>query len=140
MSGQNQAWVSDTTYIRTGEGWAYLTTVIDLFDRKVIGWSLSETLKAIVTSFAALRKALLNCPLASDQDLIFHSDRGIQYSTIIFLSALAKNNQIKQSMSRKGNWHDNAVAESFFKTLKTELVYRHKYKTENRPESQFINI
>ncbi|MFD2938541.1 IS3 family transposase [Flavobacterium notoginsengisoli] len=139
VSRQNQAWVSDITYIRTAERWAYLTTVIDLFDRKVIGWSLSETLKAIDTSFAALRKALLNRPLASDQTLIFHSDRGIQYSCRIFLSALSKNIQIKQSMSRKGNCYDNAVAESFFKTLKTELVYRHNYKNVKQARKSISN-
>mgnify|MGYP003583692940 FL=1 len=131
-SRQNQAWVSDITYIRTAEGWAYLTTVIDLFDRKVIGWTLSETLKAIDTSFEAFRKAMINRPLVSDQTLIFHSDRGIQYSCKIFLHALSKKIQIKQSMSRKGNCYDNAVAESFFKTLKTELVYRHKYKNRKQ--------
>lgn len=132
VSRQNEAWVSDITYIRTAEGWAYLTTVIDLFDRKVIGWSISETLKAIDTSFAALRKAMINRPLVADQILIFHSDRGIQYSCKIFLYALSKKNQIKQSMSRKGNCYDNAVAESFFKTLKTELIYRHKYKNRKQ--------
>ncbi|KAF2516789.1 IS3 family transposase [Flavobacterium zhairuonense] len=132
VNRQNQVWVSDITYIRTAKGWAYLTTVIDLFDRKVIGWSLSKTLKAIDTSFAALRKALLNRPLVPNQKLIFHSDRGIQYSSRIFLYALSKNSQILQSMSRKGNCYDNAVAESFFKTLKTELVHRHKYKTKKQ--------
>ncbi|MFH6966566.1 IS3 family transposase [Flavobacterium sp. FlaQc-28] len=132
VSGQNQAWVSDITYIRTAEGWAYLTTVIDLFDRKVIGWSLSKTLKSMDTSVDALRKALLNRPLLSDQKLIFHSDRGIQYVCKKFTRILSKNSQILQSMSRKGNCYDNAVAESFFKTLKTELVYQHQYKNRKQ--------
>lgn len=131
-ASQNKAWVSDITYIRTAEGWAYLTTVIDLFDRKVIGWSLSETMKAMDTSIAALRKALLNRPLVSDRKLIFHSDRGIQYACKKFTCILSKNSQILQSMSRKGNCYDNAVAESFFKTLKTELVNRHKYKNRKQ--------
>lgn len=134
VSGQNQAWVSDITYIRTAKGWAYLTTVIDLFDRKVIGWSISRSLKAIDTSVAAFKKALLNRPLVSDEKLIFHSDRGIQYASRIFVYILTKNSMILQSMSRKGNCYDNAVAESFFKTLKTELVYRNQYK--NRKEAK----
>jgi putative transposase len=132
MSGQNQAWVSDITYIWTAEGWTYLTTVIDLFDRKVIGWSLSETMKVIDTSIAALKKALLNRPLVSNRKLIFHSDRGIQYACKKFTCILSKTSQILQSMSRKGNCYDNAVAESFFKTLKTELVNRHKYKNRKQ--------
>lgn len=129
---QNEVWVSDITYIRTAEGWAYLTTVIDLFDRKIIGWSLSKTLKSMDTSVAALRKALLNRPLLSNQKLIFHSDRGIQYVCKNFTCLLSKNKQILQSMSRKGNCYDNAVAESFEKTLKTELVCRHKYKNRKQ--------
>ncbi|WKL49636.1 IS3 family transposase [Flavobacterium pectinovorum] len=129
---QNQVWVSDITYIRTVEGWAYLTTVIDLFDRKVIGWSLSKTLKSMDTSVAAFRKALLNHPLLPYQKLKFHSDRGIQYACKNFTYLLSKNKQILQSMSRKGNCYDNAVAESFFKTLKTELVCRYKYKNRKQ--------
>jgi transposase InsO family protein len=74
----NVAWVSDLTYVRTKEGWLYLTTVIDLFDRKVIGWALSETMKAKGTVIPALRMARLNRPITSEQKLIFHSDRGIQ--------------------------------------------------------------
>jgi len=136
---KNQAWVSDITYIRTTKGWAYLTTVIDLFDRKVIGWSLSRGMKAMDTSVAAFKKALLNRPLLSDQKLIFHSDRGIQYASKIFVYVLSKNSQILQSMSRKGNCYDNAVAESFFKTLKTELVNRDQYKNRKQARKSIHN-
>jgi putative transposase len=125
---QNEVWVSDMTYIHTIEGWAYLTTIIDLFDRKVIGWSLSKSMKASDTSIVTLKMAILNRPLVNNQKLIFHSDRGVQYACKKFVSLLAKNG-ISQSMSRKGNCYDNAVAESFFKTLKIELVHHKKYST-----------
>lgn len=138
VSNQNQVWVSDITYIRTKKGWLYLTAVIDLFDRKVVGWSLSETMKAIDTTIAAFKQALRNRPLAGSQKLIFHSDRGIQYSCKDFVSILTKSNQIVQSMSRKGNCYDNAVAESFFKTLKIELIYQNKYTTIKKAKKSII--
>ena len=74
---RNEIWVSDITYIETGEGWLYLTVVIDLFDRKVMGWSISETMRAKDSSIASLTKALLNRPLQHNKELLFHSDRGI---------------------------------------------------------------
>lgn len=97
VSQENQVWVSDITYIRTGEGWVYLTIVIDLFDRKVIGWSLSKTMRAIDTSIVAFKKALLNRPLHDQQRLIFHSDRRIQYACKNFVYILSKNNQIHRA-------------------------------------------
>jgi len=118
-------WVSDITYIRTKQGWLYLTTVIDLGDRKVIGWALSATMKAIDTVIPAFRMAQKNRPIA--QELIFHSDRGIQYACNEFRSLLERNPLIIRSMSRKGNCWDNAVAESFFKTLKAECIYQNKF-------------
>jgi transposase InsO family protein len=114
-----QKWVSDITYIPTGEGWLYLTTILDLADRKVVGWALSDTLKAADTSVAAWRMALKNRAIGGI--LLFHSDRGIQYACTEFRDQL-KGLQVTQSMSRKGNCWDNAVAESFFKTFKSELV------------------
>jgi putative transposase len=120
-----QKWVSDLTYIKTGEGWLYLTIVMDLADRKVIGWALSETIKTGDTTLAALRMALNNRPLV--QPLLFHSDRGVQYACNEFTEQLKKY-PVQQSMSRKGNCWDNAVAESFFKTLKTEMVYQRDFK------------
>lgn len=97
VKSSKEVWVSDITYIRTGQGWLYLTTVIDLFDRKVIGWSLSETMKAQDTSIAALKMARLHRPLQNHDNLIFHSDRGIQYACTEFTSIVGKN--ITQSMS-----------------------------------------
>lgn len=139
VNNQNQVWVSDITYIRTEKGWTYLTAVIDLFDRKVIGWSLSETMKATDTSIAAVKQALRNRPLIRSQKLIFHSDRGSQYTCKDFVRTLSKNDQITQSMSRKGNCYDNAVAESFFKTLKTELVYHNKYASKQKAKKSVID-
>lgn len=116
------AWVSDITYIRTKQGWLYLTTVIDIGDRKVIGWALSETMKAHDTTIPAFKMAQKNRPIT--RSLIFHSDRGIQYACHDFSNLLEENPLIIRSMSRKGNCWDNAVAESFFKTLKAECVYQ----------------
>lgn len=123
-----QAWVSDITYIRTLAGWLYLTVVLDLADRKVIGWALSETMGASQTSVAALRMAVRNRPVS--QELVFHSDRGVQYACDEFRKELRTYPLIRQSMSRRANCWDNAVAESFFKSLKTECVYGTRF--ENR--------
>jgi len=123
----NEAWVSDITYIRTDEDWLYLTTAIDLYDRQVIGWSLSKTLFTKETITPAWEMAISKRKI--DNNLIFHSDRGIQYASKEFRNQINTNNLITQSMSRKGNCWDNAVAESFFKTLKSELIYHQEYKT-----------
>ena len=131
---ENEAWVSDITYIATGEGWLYLTTVIDLFDRKVIGWAFSDTMKTGRTTVAAFRMAAKNRPINPFFPLIFHSDRGVQYACEELTTLLDSHKNIVKSMSRKGNCWDNAVAESFFKTLKTELVYHQKYQTRQGAE------
>lgn len=112
VKNSRELWVSDITYIRTAQGWLYLTAVIDLFDRKVIGWSLSETMKAQETSVAALKMARLHSSVQDHDNLIFHSNRGIQYACTEFTSIVGTN--ITRSMSGKGNCYDNAVAESFF--------------------------
>lgn len=125
-----KVWVSDITYIKTSEGWLYLTTVIDLGDRKVIGWSLSSTLKAIDTVVRAWKMAAINRPIQNR--LIFHSDRGVQYACDEFRDVLKAHPSVKQSMSRKGDCWDNAVAESFFKTLKIECTNDYKFKTINQ--------
>ncbi|MFD2066999.1 IS3 family transposase [Pontibacter silvestris] len=107
-----EKWVSDLTYIRTKEGWLYLTVVVlDLADRKVVGWALSETMEAETTTVAAFRMAVRNRPLF--HSLLFHSDRGVQYACSAFREQL-EGKPVLQSMSRKGNCWDNAVAESFF--------------------------
>jgi putative transposase len=121
-----QAWVSDITYVSTQAGWLYLTVVLDLADRQVVGWALSPSMQAKTTTVAALKMALQRRPLS--QELIFHSDRGVQYACEEFRNQLKA--PIKQSMSRRANCWDNAVAESFFKTLKTECIYH--YRFENR--------
>ena len=104
--------MSDITHIHINQGWVYLTTVIDLFDRKAIGWSLSETMKAQDTSIAVLKMARLHRPLQDHDNLIFHSNRGIQDACTELTSLVGKN--ITRSMSGRGNYYDNAVAESFF--------------------------
>ncbi|WP_235270929.1 IS3 family transposase [Flavobacterium sp. 316] len=134
VSRENQTWVSDITYVRTGQGWLYLTSVIDLFDRKVIGWALSATMSAKDTNIKAFKMALINRPIKNNQSLIFHSDRGIQYACEEFVCELNKQKSIIRSMSRKGNCWDNAVAESFFKTLKVELIYQNRYLTRQEAE------
>ena len=123
---RNQVWVSDITYIATTKGWVYWTVIIDLFDRKVIGWSLSEDLTAENTIIKAWYAAIDNRPI--NQKLIFHSDRGSQYACNTFLNILKSYKElVEQSMSRKGNCWDNAVAESFFKSLKVEWTYKNQY-------------
>lgn len=131
---ENSAWVSDITYIPTAEGWLYLTAVIDLFDRKTIGWSLSDTLKTNETTLPAFNMAKRNRQIQANQTLIFHSDRGVQYACDEFKTILKQNTAIIQSMSRKGNCWDNAVAESFFKSLKSELTNHCSYTTRKQAE------
>ena len=128
---EGKVWVSDITYIATKEGWLYLTIVLDLYERKAIGWALSSRMFASETVIPALKMAKLNRPIVDD--LIFHSDRGVQYACNEFKKQL-ENPLIKQSMSRKGNCWDNAVAESFFKSLKKECVYRNNYLTRKEAE------
>jgi transposase InsO family protein len=130
---QNQVWVSDITYIQTKQGWIYLTVIIDLFNRKVVGWSLSDNLTTNNTIVKAWNMAIKNTTLT--QPLIFHSDRGVQYASQKFSSIIKGfNGLVSQSMSRKGNCWDNAVAESFFKSLKVEWVYRHSYRLRSEAE------
>lgn len=114
----SQAWISDITYLRHKTGWLYLTMVMDLADRQIIGWALSSDLSTASTVLPAFRMASQKRHPA--KHMIFHSDRGCQYASDTFRRLLA-DFSIRQSMSRKGNCWDNAVAESFFKTLKAEL-------------------
>lgn len=125
-----KVWVSDLTYIRTIEGWLYLTVIIDLADRRVIGWSMSNSMHTTATIIPAWRMAVRNRPIT--EELIFHSDRGVQYACTEFKELITGNVLVNQSMSRKGDCWDNAVAESFFKTIKTELIYRHSYATRKQ--------
>ena len=135
-----QKWVSDITYIRTIEGFLYLTIVLDLYDRKVIGWSLYDEMSTEKTSLSAWKVALANRKI--EKGLIFHSDRGVQYANNKFANMLESHHVIR-SMSRKGNCWDNSVAESFFKTLKTELIYGNKLINKQQMELeifQYIEI
>lgn len=118
--GPGRKWVSDITYIPTHQGWMYLTIIMDLYDRKIIGWALSTNMTAQDTVLAAWRMAVLNRPILPEQ-LVFHSDRGVQYACKAFTDKL-KYHKATQSMSRKGDCWDNAVAENFFRTLKSEMV------------------
>jgi len=121
-----KVWVSDITYIPSETGWLYLTTVMDLADRQILGWSLSDGMKAEQTSLAAFTQAIAKRP--PGQQLLFHSDRGSQYACAEFTELLDKH-RVTQSMSRKGNCWDNAPAESFFKTLKYELDMPVQYQS-----------
>ncbi len=121
--GSGQKWVSDITYIPTNQGWLYLTIIMDLFDRKIIGWSLSTSMTAKATVLNAWNMAIKNRPT---RGVLFHSDRGVQYSSDAFKKAINEH-EVVQSMSRKGNCWDNAVAENFFKIIKSEMIYHQKY-------------
>jgi putative transposase len=114
----NQKWVGDITYLLTNEGWLYLAVIIDLYSRAVIGWSMNSRMTAELTC-KALQMALLR--RGRPKNVIVHSDRGSQYCSTAYRNLIAKH-QLIQSMSRKGNCWDNAVAESFFHTLKVELL------------------
>lgn len=136
----NQIWTSDITYLRTSEGWLYLTVIEDLFNREIVGWSMSSTLSPESTTIPALIQACSRQNPAPG--LIFHSDRGIQYACDSFRQLLSKNKMI-QSMSGKGNCYDNAVTESFFHTLKIELTHHEKYETRIQASNsvfEFIEV
>ena len=131
----NRVWASDITYIPTREGWLYLATVIDLHSRSVVGWSMSDRLQRDLVMDAFKQAAQRRKP---QPGLIFHSDRGAQYACSDFREMLQQGNFI-QSMSGKGNCYDNAVSESFFKTLKTELIYFSRFKTRAEAKSAIFD-
>jgi len=120
-----QVWLADLTYIPTGEGWLYLAGILDMHTRKLVGWSMRDTLHAQI-ALEALTMAIERQKPAPG--LIHHSDRGIQYAAETYRSALAQSG-ITPSMSRKGDCWDNAPMESFFHTLKTERVHHRVYAT-----------
>lgn len=135
VSLPNHTWVSDITYIKTKEGWLYLSAIIDLFSRKVVGMSMGERLDTSLIE-RALEQAL--CHRAPSKGLIHHSDRGCQYTSEEF-AKVAKSNGILLSMSGTGNCYDNAVAESFFHTLKTEHVYQNKFQTREEAKRSLFD-
>ncbi|WP_212805436.1 IS3 family transposase [Pseudomonas sp. Eqa60] len=121
----NKVWVTDITYIRTYEGWLYLAVVLDLFSRQIIGWSMKPQMTSDVAIDALLMAVWRRKP---KQEVMIHSDQGSQYSSSDWRSFLKANNLVA-SMSRRGNCHDNAVAESFFQLLKRERIKRKIYTT-----------
>lgn len=121
----NQVWVADITYIETGEGWLYLAGIMDLYSRRIVGWAMGESIdtQLVLASWnMALRQR------HPGTQLVFHSDRGCQYASQQFRLALQQAKALA-SMSRRGNCYDNAAMESFWSTLKHELVYRTKFET-----------
>jgi putative transposase len=123
----NRCWVSDMTFIPTREGWLYLTVILDLFSRVVVGWSMDRRMTSTM-NIDALRMALSR--RGGQAPALLHSDQGSQYAAADY-QAMLKTHNIRCSMSRKGNCWDNAVAESFFHTLKTELVHHEDYRTRD---------
>lgn len=135
----NEKWVADITYIETQEGWLYLAAVMDLHTRKIIGWSMRDHMRTELTLAALMMAIQMQRP---PEGMIHHSDRGSQYAAGDYVAKL-NDHSIRQSMSRKGDCWDNAAMESFFHTLKTELVNLCKFKTKEEAKLalfDYINI
>lgn len=128
----NQVWVGDITYIRTAEGWLYLAVLIDLFSRQVVGWQMGERINQELVC-DALEAALAN--RGHPKGVLLHSDQGSQYCSKAY-RRLILTHQLTQSMSRRGNCWDNAVAESFFATLKKQAVFGYKFSTRSSARLQ----
>lgn len=130
-----QKWVGDITYIPTNEGWLYLAAIEDLYHRKVVGWALGARMTKQLT-IDALDQALARTDC--QPGAIFHSDRGSQYAAYDYQDKLRENG-IRQSMSAKGDCYDNACMESFFGTLKKELIYRRRFRTRTEARLAIVN-
>ena len=130
----NTAWVSDITYVATGEGWLYLAAVMDLCTGKIVGWGMGESMTANLVCDALKQAVSRQKP---SQGVVCHSDRGVQYACRDYRRLLKKLGFV-QSMSRKGNCWDNAPMESFFGTLKTELIYHEDYQTRNQARASIF--
>lgn len=135
VSSKNKLWVGDITYVPTKRGFLYLATVIDAFSRKVVGWSMAAHMRENLV-IDALEQAV-NREDPPGHGLIFHDDQGTQYTSRAFQKALERHG-ITQSVSRPGNPYDNAVAESFFKTLKTELVKGQTYEDQKETRQEIF--
>jgi len=127
-SAPNRIWVTDITYIWTREGWIYLAAILDLFSRRVVGWSMDSSIDRTL-ALDALGMALKT--RRPEPGLLHHSDRGVQYASTEYQSQLRERGMVC-SMSRKGDCWDNAVAESFFSTLKAELIHRNDYVSRSQ--------
>jgi putative transposase len=128
LAKPNQVWVSDITYIRTDEGWLYLAIMLDLFSRQIVGWQMSSRIDTPLVK-DALQAALVN--RGHPKGVMIHSDRGSQYCAKTFRKMI-EDNKLMQSMSRKANCWDNAVAESFFASLKKQAIYGERLATRER--------
>lgn len=138
-TGPNRVWVSDITYLATDEGWLYLASTLDLYSRRVVGWAMSESLSTAIVVDALEMAIARRSPPAG---LVHHSDRGTQYAAQAFRGLLERNG-IRCSMSRRGNCYDNALKESFFHTLKTELCDHEHYRTREQARAsvfEFIEV
>jgi putative transposase len=134
-SAPNQLWVTDITYIHTDEGWLYLAAILDLYSRKIVGWAMSARIdSALVLSALAMARLHRQPPAA----LLCHSDRGVQYASADYRRALTEAGFLA-SMSRKGNCYDNATMESFWSTLKLELVYRRHFATHRQARTEIFD-
>ena len=131
----NQIWVTDITYIRTHEGWLYLAVVVDLFSRQVVGWSMDSRMNKDLVLQALLAAVWRRKP---KQPIMVHSDQGSQFTSYEYAAFLANHN-LQPSMSRRGNCHDNAVAESFFQLLKRERIKRNIYKTREHARQDIFD-
>ena len=131
----NQVWVADITYIATTEGWLYLAAVLDLYSRKIVGWAMSERIDTTLVLNALAMALLHRHPPAN---LLLHTDRGVQYASGEYRQALDRAGGIP-SMSRKGNCYDNATMESFWSTLKLDLVYRRSFQTRHHARTEIFD-
>jgi putative transposase len=131
----NQLWVADITYIETKEGWLYLAAILDLYSRKIVGWAMSEYIDTALVLKALAMALLHRNPPAN---LLLHSDRGVQYASADYRRALDQAGLVA-SMSRKANCYDNASMESFWSTLKLELVYRTTFATRSDARTRIFN-
>jgi putative transposase len=127
----NQKWAGDITYVATREGWLYVAVLVDLYSRRIVGWAMAERVTTELT-MTALTMALQQRRV--EGDLLHHSDRGSQYAALLYQQQLTVQG-IQCSMSRPGNCWDNAVVESFFASLKTELIYRRRFHTRQEAQS-----
>jgi putative transposase len=134
-SSPNKVWVSDITYILTADGWLYLCVVLDLYSRRVVGWSMNNRIDTELVCKALLMAIIARQPPLG---LLFHSDRGCQYASKEFRRIL-KEYKLRQSMSRKGNCWDNACSESFFSSLKTELIGGYIFRTREEARAEIFN-